>query len=112
MKRLAILLVAVVLLGAEKKDNLGKKDLAAMQGDWAADKMVRDGMAFPDDDARALFRTIKGDAYTVFRFRKKIGSGTFKLDATKTPRHIDFVPAGVPKGVVILGIYKMENDTM
>jgi uncharacterized protein (TIGR03067 family) len=97
---------------AAQKADAGKGDLDAMQGDWAADRLVSDGIVVDDDNAQALFRTIKGDTYTVFRFRKKVSAGTFKLDATKTPRHIDLVPAGGPKGTVIHGIYKLEKGML
>src|SRR5262249_26207484 len=112
MLRTTALCFALLLVAADKKEDASKKDLTAMQGDWAAEKMVRDGMALPDDDVQALFRTVKGNAYTVFRFRKKLGSGTFKLDASKSPRQIDITPDGVPKGTVFQGIYKLEKDTL
>ena len=95
----------------DDKDDPGKKDRDAMQGDWACESMTRDGMAFPDDDAQALFRTVKGDTYVVSRYRNKAGSGTFTLDASKSPKQIDVVPDG-PKKVVIEGIYKVEKDVL
>ena len=93
------------------KEDLNTKDRAAMQGDWACESLTRDGMAFADDDAGVLFRTVKGDTYVVFRFRAKAGSGTFTLDAARSPKEIDIVPAG-PKKVVVKGIYKLEKDVL
>lgn len=116
MKRLALTLAlaAAALAGAgEKKDDATQADLKAMQGDWAGDSFTRDGAAFPADDAQALFRTVKGDRYTLSRFRKKVGSGKFTLDATKSPRQIDFHPDAPPKGKPVpplLGIYKIDGD--
>ena len=105
------LLVLCLLVAA--KDDANKKDQDAMQGDWACERFVRDGMAFDDDAAGALFRTVKGSSYTVYRFRKAIGGGTFKLDATKSPRHIDLALSDGPaKGKVIPGIYKLEKDAL
>lgn len=92
-------------------DDAGKADRAAMQGEWACESLTRDGMKFPDDDAQSLFRTVKGDAYTVSRFRTKAGAGTFTLDATKTPREIDIVPDG-PAKATIKGIYKIEKGVL
>ena len=116
MKRLATILALAAALAAtaeEKKEDAGKADLKAMQGEWAGDSFTRDGMAFPADDAQALFRTVKGDRYTMHRFRKKVGSGKFTLDATKAPREID-IQVDAPKGKkalpVIRGIYKIEKD--
>ena len=103
--------LSLVLLAAAAPD-ANKKDLEAMQGDWAGESLVRDGQALEADDAQALFRTVKGNDYTVHRFRKKAGSGTFKLDATKTPKEIDVVPDGLPKGTLIKGIYKLEDGRL
>jgi uncharacterized protein (TIGR03067 family) len=103
-----VVCLCLAALAFADKDDAAEKDRAAMQGDWACEKLTRDGMAVPDDDAQSLFRTVKGDKYVVSRFRTKAGSGSFTLDATKTPREIDLVPDG-PKKVVIKGIYKIEK---
>jgi uncharacterized protein (TIGR03067 family) len=107
-----LLLAAVAAAGASPKEDAGKKDLEGMQGDWAAESMERDGMKLPDDDARAFFRTVKGNSYTVHRYSKQISAGTFRLDASKTPRTIDFIPSVPAKGKPILGIYRLEGDTL
>jgi uncharacterized protein (TIGR03067 family) len=96
------------LVAAEPAD-ANRKDQDAMQGDWACERLVRDGQALGDDDAGAYFRTVKGNAYTIHRFRKKAGAGTFVLDASKTPKHIDIIPDGAAKGVIIHGLYKIEG---
>lgn len=98
------------LLAADPPDP-NKKDLDAMQGDWMGEQYIRDGFTFPDDDAQAMFRTVKGNSYSVFRFRKKLASGTFTLDATKSPKQIDLTPDSA-KGVVLHGIYKLEKDRL
>jgi uncharacterized protein (TIGR03067 family) len=74
--------------------------------------MERDGMKLDADDAQAFFRTVKGNRYTMHRYSKKISSGTFRLDATKTPRAIDFLPDFPAKGKPILGIYRLEGDKL
>jgi uncharacterized protein (TIGR03067 family) len=108
---IGLLVLSLCLLGADTED-ANKKDQKAMQGDWAGDRFVRDGMAFPDDDAQGFFRTNKDDTYTVFRFRKKISSGKFKLDASKSPKQINMIPDGAPEGVSIKGIYKIEGNKL
>jgi len=111
MKRLLPSALAVLILVAAESPDPSKKDQEQMQGDWAADSMVRDGQAFPDEDAQAYFRTMKGDTYTVFRFSKAAGKGTFKLDATKNPKAIDFTPDG-GKTPPLAGIYSLEGDKL
>jgi uncharacterized protein (TIGR03067 family) len=111
MRRSLLVLLALGALAAGEGD--GRKDLEKLQGDWAAVSMVSDGFQLPDDDAQALFRTIKEDKYTVFRFDKPIGKGTFKLDATQTPRAIDALPDGSGgKGKPMLGIYRIDGDKL
>src|SRR5271165_3218038 len=94
------------------KDDPNKRDQDALQGDWACESYVADGMALDDDNAQSIFRTHKDDGYTLSLFRKKIGGGTFKLDATKTPKQIDLIPDGKGKAAVVRGIYKLEKDTL
>jgi uncharacterized protein (TIGR03067 family) len=109
-----LLLAAACLVAADKPaDDASRKDLDKMQGDWQAARMVLDGYQLPDDDAQVLFRTVKGDHYTVFRYDKVRGQGTVKLDATKKPRAVDAQPEG-PAGAKgpLLGIYEFDGDTL
>jgi uncharacterized protein (TIGR03067 family) len=107
------LLVLLVLGAPAAEEDAARKDLERMQGNWAAVSMVSDGFRLPDDDAQALFRTIKEDKYTVFRFDRPIGKGTFTLDATKMPQAIDAVPdAPGGKGKPMLGIYRIDGDKL
>jgi uncharacterized protein (TIGR03067 family) len=114
MKRCTPLLAAVVLMaGAAPRDDANAVDLKKMQGDWVVVSMVKDGTKIPDDDAQALFRTVKDDTYAVARFSRVIGKGTFKIDATKKPKTIDSTPAGSgDKAPPILGIYELDGDRL
>jgi uncharacterized protein (TIGR03067 family) len=111
--RLPLVLLALSVLAADapKGDDSSGADVKRMQGDWAVASMVQDGQAVADDDAQSLFRTVKGDEYTVFLFRKAISKGTFKVDATKTPRTVDYTRADDPApGKPVLGIYEWTGD--
>lgn len=105
------LLVGALFLGADETD-LNKKDLAKMQGDWAAVEMYRDGHPLTADNAQAYFRTVEGDTYTMSRYRKVAGKGTLKLDASKSPKEIDASPALPGKKVVVKGIYEWDGDKL
>jgi uncharacterized protein (TIGR03067 family) len=114
---LALLAAATPGTPGAALDDASRKDREQMQGDWAAVSYVRDGMPLPDDDAQALFRTVKGSEYTVFHFRRSIGRGTFTLDATQTPHTIDYRPAprpGQPADSVkpLLGIYEWDGEKL
>ena len=115
MKRTSILLLVLVFAsGAEgPKDDAAAKDLKRMEGDWAAVSIEVDGMKIPVEDAMALFRSVKGDQYTVSRYRKVVGKGTIRLDATKKPRAIDALPAGASgEGKSLLGIYEFDGNKL
>jgi uncharacterized protein (TIGR03067 family) len=115
MKRLSFLLLLLALAaGADgANDDAAAEDLKRMQGDWVVASMESDGMKIPDDDAMALFRSVKGDQYTVSRYRRVAGKGTIKLDATKKPRAIDALPAGAKGDAkALLGIYEFEGDKL
>ncbi len=115
MKRNLLLGACVVFLlaaDAAKEDDAAKKDAEKMQGDWAALSMIQDGMKYPDDDAQALFRTVKGDEYTVFRFNDALAKWKFKLDASKKPKTIDIFKPDDDKAPAVLGIYEFDGDKL
>ncbi len=115
MKRRSILLLVLLFAaGAEEpKNNDAARDLKRMEGDWAAVSMEVDGVKVPDEDAMAYFRSVKGDQYTVSRYRKVLGKGTIRLDATKKPRAIDALPAGASgEGKSLLGIYEFDGNKL
>jgi uncharacterized protein (TIGR03067 family) len=115
MNRLLLVPLVVVGLAAAdaSREDAAAEDLKKMQGEWIVVTMEADGMKIPDDDAQALFRNVKGDQYTVSRYRKIAGRGTIKLDATKKPRTIDARPAGSARDAnPILGIYEFDGDKL
>jgi len=103
-------LAAFCVAAAPPANDVSKKDLQKLQGDWAAVSMVVDGVVSSDDEAQSLFRTVKGNAYTLFFFKKAFVRYTFTIDATKQPRTIDAktVPSS-PQAKPLLGIYKFDG---
>jgi uncharacterized protein (TIGR03067 family) len=113
MKRTILAIAAVgILVAAVGADDAGKKDLDKMQGEWAAVDMIRDGNKISADSAQAYFRSVQGESYAVSRYRKVQGKGTFKLDVSQTPRHIDATP-DMPAGAKTLkGIYAWDGEKL
>jgi uncharacterized protein (TIGR03067 family) len=107
---LFVILAGSLMAADPPTEDAAKKDLERMQGDWAAVSYVRDGQKLPDDDAQALFRTVKDNQYTVYQYRKAIGQGTFTLDAAKKPRTIDAMPKGQTQAM--RGIYEIDGKTL
>jgi uncharacterized protein (TIGR03067 family) len=114
MIRSVVLVLALsVLAGAEaSKEDESKKDLETIQGHWAQLSMVVDGAKVPDDEAQALFRSMKDDKYTIYQFKKVIGKGTFKVDASRKPKTIDATTTAGGRSLTLLGIYELDGDTL
>jgi len=108
-----VLVLALAAVAEGAKEDAAAEDLKRMQGNWVVVSMEVDGLKVPDDDAMALFRSVKGDRYTVSRYRKVVGKGTIKLDATKKPRAIDALPAGATgEAKSLLGIYEFDGNKL
>jgi uncharacterized protein (TIGR03067 family) len=108
--RLLTLAAALIVLGAGPADEASRKDLEKLQGDWAEVSVTIDGSKLSDDEAQSIFRTVKGNEYTVFLFRKALAKGTFVIDATKKPKTIDAVPSNAKSKKPLLGIYELDGD--
>jgi len=110
MKRLLAMAVFLLAGLAPADEAAVKKDLDALQGDWAVVRVEKDGKADPKYDKAV--RTTKGNAYTLKFAEGEPVTGTLKIDPTKTPKQIDAFPAaGKFKGKALPGIYKIEGDT-
>ena len=101
-----ILPSAVVLLPAcseTAQDEQSKADHATLQGEWAIVSAESNGEPPPPgvlDGARFAF---SGDNLTLLG-----KEGTFRLDATKSPREIEFVRGNSRQ----LGIYELDGDSL
>jgi uncharacterized protein (TIGR03067 family) len=107
--RLLVLFMTLVVLAAGPSDEASRKDLEKLQGDWAEVSATIDGTKLSDDEAQAIFRTVKGNEYTVFLYSKALATGKFVLDATKNPKTIDVTPAKAKIKKPMLGIYEIEG---
>ena len=97
--------VVVPACTAGGPDAQSKKDRAALQGEWKIVSAESNGEPPPPgllDGAKFVFC---GDKLTLLGKER-----TFKLDATKNPRQIDFVPT---KGKTPqIGIYELDGDNL
>lgn len=90
-------------------DGAEKEELTQLQGAWVLVRNEVMGKATPEDliEAARMSLTIKDRTYM------RRDQGSFNLDPTKKPKHLDFiVEDGVLKGNALLGIYSIEGDTL
>jgi uncharacterized protein (TIGR03067 family) len=113
--RLHIILVlaAGLMLAADAaKDDATKKDMDKFQGTWTAVEAMRDGEKVSDEELKGLKLTVEGNKRTLKQGDNVRAKSTFKLDATKSPKHID-ITLEAPDGTSMTfhGIYEIDGDT-
>jgi uncharacterized protein (TIGR03067 family) len=108
--RMMLVLVAGLLVAADAKDD-AKKELEKLQGDWVMVSSERNGEALPDEQVKALRRTIKDDEFTVTRDNETVAKGKFTVDPSKSPKTIDVtITEGDNTDKTMKGIYEIDGD--
>ena len=108
---LTALLVIVPARADTPKDGETKKDVEKFQGKWTVASIEENGKPAPADELGKLDVTIKGDLFTVKIKDEGNKEMTIKLDPTQKPATIDLVPKNT-KDKTVLGIYKLDGDTL
>jgi uncharacterized protein (TIGR03067 family) len=113
MKRGAWLVVALLLLAADKADDKAdavKKELAKIDGSWQMVSMEIDGNTASDDDVSKIVLVMKGGNYTVEGVDQEL-KGTLTFDPTKKPKTVERKETeGPDKGETRYGIYELNGD--
>jgi uncharacterized protein (TIGR03067 family) len=103
---LSLGMVAVTFAISTAED---KKDPTA--GKWVVESVTRDGK--PVDAFKGAVRESNAGTYTLTPTGGKATTGTYTVDAAKTPIAIDMKPKGGNfDGKTLLGIAKVEGDTL
>ncbi len=101
----------VVTLATSRADD----PKVALQGVWEAKSAEREGKQAPPEVVKTLRFTFKGDKVSVEDGKKAAEDATYTLDAKKSPKQIDLIPANLPaemKNRKILGIYELKGDEL
>ena len=101
--------VAVSLVGCKSASETAADDVKKTEGTWTLVSGESDGSPLPEKEVKAARLTIVGDAYTVELGEAGVKKGTQKLDATKTPKHIDAEDTSGPTVGKNLGIYEFTS---
>jgi len=103
---IAVLLCSSALIADDKKDDARK----AFQGTWT---IVDRKKADSKEPVTAPTVVFEGDKYKIKAGDKVVEEGTFKVDGSKSPKHIEVASTeGMDKGKKWHGIYEIEGDTM
>jgi uncharacterized protein (TIGR03067 family) len=113
-----LLLCVVLAVGAPGvKDPPKKKDAPTIHGEWTVESIMIGGMALPRQQAGGpeTFLLSPDGTMTV---RTSAGGvpknevGRYTLDEKKSPPEIDLIPDAALKDTTMLGIFKLDGDTL
>ena len=113
MKYLASLLVLLGVCCLHAGPGAGQTDLDNMQGVWQVVSLVEKGKAASAGEIDVLEVSIAKDKFGVLEKGKSIVDYTIKIDATKSPKAIDFTHQdGENKGKTEPGIYAFDKGQL
>ena len=109
-----VLLAAIGLAAAAVADDAAdKKDKEKLQGTWAAVSGEKEGKEDPEAKEHAL--VFEGDKFSVKKGDQVVVRGTFKIDASKSPKTMDIEISEGPedvKGKTAQAIYALDGDEL
>jgi len=113
MTRPLTLILTVVLLLAADDRNADKGDRSRLQGSWEVVSLITEGKGVPPRSIKGAQLIFKGDHYEMKGGEEEF-RGTFKLDESKTPRHIDttYVDTENKEKGRALGIYELKGNRL
>jgi uncharacterized protein (TIGR03067 family) len=108
----SLLVGLAIVVGAPAKKDPPAKEPPSLVGEWVGESGTRGGK--PDNPPPGTTITFTADGNVRFKEGKddKAEEGTYKADPKKSPAEIDIVPSKDGKAPTILGIYKIEGDTL
>jgi uncharacterized protein (TIGR03067 family) len=102
-----------ISLGRADEDEPRKKDMAALQGEWAMVSGTADGFPIPETMLPNSRRVCKGNELTATVGGQLVMKARIIIDPSKQPKTIDYeVIEGPTKGRKHLGIYELNGDTL
>jgi uncharacterized protein (TIGR03067 family) len=93
-------------------DDVVKKDLAQLQGEWTMVSASADGQSMQDEMVKQMKRVCKGDEITVTMGEQVFLKAKITIDPSKKPKTIDYdMTEGYTKGKKQLGLYEINGET-
>jgi uncharacterized protein (TIGR03067 family) len=115
MRRVVLALTVVGLLaglGAAGTAGEKKKDEDVIQGTWLPVSGEKEGKQAPEDELKEVKVTFAPDGKLKVNAKGKDMEGTYKLDPSKKPRHIDLTVDEGGKELSLKGIYELKKDSL
>jgi uncharacterized protein (TIGR03067 family) len=92
-------------------DDVNAKEYRAFEGTWRTVSIHAEGKDLPAEAFKTSRLVCKGRDFTTIT-DDGTSRGTFKVDATKSPKTMDItITEGGAKGVTFRGIYELKGDT-
>jgi uncharacterized protein (TIGR03067 family) len=107
VKKLLVVLTVGLLFGVASAGDDAKKELKKFEGTWSVVSAEHDGKKAPEEKLSAVRFVFSGENIT-FKEGEKSKEGTFKIDPSKKPAHIDVTVEGKTK----MGIYSFAKDEL
>jgi len=106
------LLTATVLAADDRKDEKSDDGRKAFQGTWTIVETKKEGKK-GEEPVSAPTVVFDGDKYRIKAGDKVVEEGTFKVDASKTPKQIEVAAtAGTDKGMRWHGVYELKDESL
>jgi uncharacterized protein (TIGR03067 family) len=108
----SLLIGLAVVVAAPAPKEAPKKE-ATIVGEWIGEKAVSGGKEMPVPPGGISFGFHADGTLTIKEGGRTDGkTGSYKVDPKKNPAEIDLIPPADKKDDTILGIYKLEGDTL
>jgi uncharacterized protein (TIGR03067 family) len=106
------LLIGLVLGPDDPPKASVKNNVDPLQGGWSMVRLFVNGEELPGDQAKTGELVVIDDEYRAM-LGASAETSTIKVDASKTPKAIDFTyTTGFQKGKTLRGIYKIESNNL
>jgi uncharacterized protein (TIGR03067 family) len=108
----SLLVVSALTLGAPGVKDPPKKEPATIIGEWVGEKALAGGKDLPAPAGGVVFEFTKDGKAVVREGARPPEQAEYQADPTKDPAEIDWTPGAAAKAGPMLGIYKVEKDTL
>jgi uncharacterized protein (TIGR03067 family) len=113
MRVIVPVIAFLVLVGAAGAQDLMKKEMSQLEGEWCMVSGEANGVPMPKETVNGGKRVAKNGETTITFGGQVYFKAKFRIDPTRKPKAIDYtMTEGPTKGKTHLGIYELDGDTV